>query len=284
MPDQKFSMADYVPVNERIAAFLAKHPEGSLQSELIELNETRVVMRAYAYRTPTDERPGIGYSSLEIPGRTPYTRGSEIENCETSAWGRAIAALGFEVKRGIASAEEVRNKRDASQERPVAARTDFVGTEAHPAPDDPYQETEDLLGDYAGAGMIRLGENDGYKLESRDGPTGHIVGFRMEFKDDKAIPQVIVEGPAGEALYLAAGMNVGVLRDTRLHVKGRLFSVKSNRRRQSWKRLRVVEWSNRDYMFPAAGNPAAIEAETAPLFDDLPGPGDEVVLVGEKAS
>ena len=101
---------DYIPVAERIAAFYAKHPEGSLQSEMVELSETRVVIRAYAYRTPDDIRPGIGYSSLTIPGSTAFTRGSEIENCETSAWGRAIAALGFEVKRGIATAEDVRNK------------------------------------------------------------------------------------------------------------------------------------------------------------------------------
>lgn len=110
---------DYIPVNERIAAFYVKHPEGSLQSELIELSESRVVIRAYAYRTPADERPGIGLSSLEIPGKTPYTRGSEIENCETSAWGRAIAALGFEVKRGVASAEEVKSKQ--STEPPPAS-------------------------------------------------------------------------------------------------------------------------------------------------------------------
>jgi hypothetical protein len=128
-------MKDYVPVSERIAAFLEKHPDGSLQSEMVELSETRVVMRAYAYRTPDDPRPGIGYSSLEIPGRTPYTRGSEIENAETSSWGRAIAALGFEVKRGIASREEVDNKREpgpaAKQGPPMIRHLDpnsLVGT------------------------------------------------------------------------------------------------------------------------------------------------------------
>src|SRR6476661_5567255 len=99
MTQQAFA-ADYIPVNDRIAAFYEKYPEGSIQSEMVELSETRVVMRAYAYRTPDDPRPGVGYSSLEIPGRTPYTKGSEIENCETSAWGRAIAALGFQVKNG----------------------------------------------------------------------------------------------------------------------------------------------------------------------------------------
>lgn len=105
-----FNMDDYVPVNERIEAFKAKHPDGSLQSEIVELTDSRVTVKGYAYRTPDDLRPGTGLSSLEIPGKTSFTKGSEIENAETSAWGRAIAALGFEVKRGIASSEEVRNK------------------------------------------------------------------------------------------------------------------------------------------------------------------------------
>lgn len=102
---------DYIPVAERISAFYEKHPEGSLQGEMVELSPDRVVMRGYAYRTPDDPRPGIGYSSLEIPGKTPYTRGSELQNAETSAWGRAlVATLAADTKRGIASQEEVRNR------------------------------------------------------------------------------------------------------------------------------------------------------------------------------
>ena len=108
---------DYVPVNERIEAFYAKHPEGSIQSEIVELTDSRVTIKAYAYRFPEDERPGVGHSSLEIPGSTSFTRGSEIENAETSAWGRAIAALGFEVKRGIATKEDARNKQPEQGER-----------------------------------------------------------------------------------------------------------------------------------------------------------------------
>jgi hypothetical protein len=103
-------MSDYIEVNERIIAFKAAHPEGSLQAEIHTLTDKLVVMKAYAYRTPDDERPGVGWSSLQIPGATNFTRNAEVENCETSAWGRAIAALGFEVKRGIASKQEVANK------------------------------------------------------------------------------------------------------------------------------------------------------------------------------
>lgn len=116
-----FKMDDYVPVNERIEAFYAAHPSGSLQSEIVELTPDRVTVKASAYRTPDDALPGIGHSSLEIPGSTPFTRGSEIENAETSAWGRAIAALGFEVKRGLASAEEVRNKQPERSRGPAQA-------------------------------------------------------------------------------------------------------------------------------------------------------------------
>ena len=103
---------DYIQVNERIIAFKEEFPEGSLQSEVMSLTDEYVMVKAYAYRTPTDEKPGIGHSGLKIPGATPYTRGSELENAETSAWGRALAALGFEVKRGIASKEEVDMKRN----------------------------------------------------------------------------------------------------------------------------------------------------------------------------
>ena len=102
--------ADYVTVAERIEAFYKAYPEGSIQSDIVEMTDKRVVVRATAYRNTEDPRPGVGHSSMNIPGSTPYTRGSELENTETSAWGRAIAALGFETKAGIATADEVRNK------------------------------------------------------------------------------------------------------------------------------------------------------------------------------
>lgn len=105
-----FNIDDYVTVPERVVSFYEKFPEGSLQSEIVEMSDHLVVVRSYAYRTPDDPRPGIGHSSLAIPGSTPYTKGSELENAETSAVGRAIAMLGFHVKKSIASSDEIRNK------------------------------------------------------------------------------------------------------------------------------------------------------------------------------
>ena len=73
--------------------------------------DTFIVYVAGAWRTPDDPRPGIGIAWEPYPGQTPYTAGSELQNAETSAWGRAIIAVGAsDAKRGIASREEVRNR------------------------------------------------------------------------------------------------------------------------------------------------------------------------------
>ena len=109
-----FDMKDYVPVNERIDQSTRASPTARSVGDR---GAHREAGHHPCLRLPHARRsaPGTGHSSLDIPGSTPYTRGSEIENAETSAWGRAIAALGFEVKRGVASAEEVRNKTPKAQ-------------------------------------------------------------------------------------------------------------------------------------------------------------------------
>lgn len=112
---------DYVDVAERIAEFRDKHPDGSYQQVNLQFidfaGSSWVVYTAAAYRTPDDPRPGHGTAWEQVPGRTPYTKGSEVQNAETSAWGRAIvAALAADTKRGIASAQEVRNRRAESFE------------------------------------------------------------------------------------------------------------------------------------------------------------------------
>ena len=135
-------LGDYVDVPSRIAEFRTKHPEGSLQpANLAEPfrveqigDKTYIVVVAAAYRSPDDTRPGIGMAYEQWPGRTPYTRDSELQNAETSAWGRAIVAvLAADTKRGIASQEEVRNRsaeRAPTQWDPVEQETLFNAWQA----------------------------------------------------------------------------------------------------------------------------------------------------------
>jgi hypothetical protein len=131
MANQQFSMSDYVGVPERLAELRVKHPEASLQPVVPEKpfdivtigDSTFVVYAAACYRTPDDPRPGIGLAWERVPGRTPYTRDSELQNAETSAWGRAIVAVGAaDAKRGVASADEIRNRQDDPPSPPTPSR------------------------------------------------------------------------------------------------------------------------------------------------------------------
>ena len=104
------SREDYIEVAERVQLFYEKYPQGSLQGEWEWLTDdhTVIVYTAYAYRDREDNRPGIGHASEPYPGLSNFTRNSEMQNAQTSSWGRAIASLGIAVHRGIASAQEVR--------------------------------------------------------------------------------------------------------------------------------------------------------------------------------
>lgn len=112
-------LSSYVDVAARIVEFRTKHPDGSLQPadlaspfQVVEIaGQTYIAVVAAAYRSPDDQRPGIGMAYEQFPGQTPYTRGSELQNAETSAWGRAIvAALAADTRQGVASRDEVQNR------------------------------------------------------------------------------------------------------------------------------------------------------------------------------
>lgn len=109
----------YVTVPERIAEFKALYPSGCFQPAypdrpwevLVIGGQYFIAYAAAAYRTPDDDRPGIGVAWEPVPGPTNFTKNSELQNAETSAWGRAIVAvLAADAKKGIATADEVRNR------------------------------------------------------------------------------------------------------------------------------------------------------------------------------
>jgi hypothetical protein len=106
---------DYVDVAARIVEFRKKFPEGRLRQKEIQFIEfagkSWVVYTAEAWRTADDPSPAHGTAWEPVPGPTPYTKDSELQNAETAAWGRAmVAALAVDTKKGIASSEEVRNR------------------------------------------------------------------------------------------------------------------------------------------------------------------------------
>lgn len=150
-------LKDYVDVKTRVAEFYAKHPDGRLVTTDVRVSREpddvpRVWVEAAAYRTPDDPLPGRGWDWMTLPGTTPYTRGSELANTETSAWGRAIGSLGIGIAKSIASADEVRAKSGAD-----VTRAD----------------------DGALIGTLEVGDRKSSDFELRQTPDGEVIGFRL---------------------------------------------------------------------------------------------------------
>jgi hypothetical protein len=96
----------YVQVNERIKYFREHYKGWSLTSEFVELTENRCVIRAIVRNEEGREiADGVGE---EIKGSTYINKTSFIENCQTSAWGRALGNLGIGIDNNISSADEVK--------------------------------------------------------------------------------------------------------------------------------------------------------------------------------
>jgi hypothetical protein len=100
---------DYVTVAERIEKFYERYPEGRLITHIVEHDAERgfILMRAEVYRNADDATPAATGHAYELKTEGYVQRTSYIEVCETSSVGRALAMAGFEVRRGIASREEM---------------------------------------------------------------------------------------------------------------------------------------------------------------------------------
>jgi len=101
--------ADYVPVSERLEQFYTDHPQGRILTSIVEHDAENgfVLIRAEIYRQQEDSVPSATGHAFENRSEGYVNKTSYIENCETSATGRALAMLGYEIKRGIASREEM---------------------------------------------------------------------------------------------------------------------------------------------------------------------------------
>ncbi|HST53500.1 MAG TPA: hypothetical protein VLJ61_15925 [Pyrinomonadaceae bacterium] len=127
----RFNPDEYITVHERIEKFYAKWPQGRILTSIVEHNaETGfVLVRAEVYREPDDSLPAATGHAYELKSAGHVQAGSYVEVGETSAVGRALALLGFEVRRGVASREEVER---GSRKAQTASRQ----PEQRPAPTD----------------------------------------------------------------------------------------------------------------------------------------------------
>lgn len=97
---------EYVEVNTRIKYFRQNFKDWSLTSELVELTNESVLIKA-VIRNPEGRIIASGYAQEE-KSSSYINKTSFIENCETSAWGRALGNLGIGIDSSVASYEEVK--------------------------------------------------------------------------------------------------------------------------------------------------------------------------------
>lgn len=96
---------DYVQVNERVKAFRSVCPGGVIETEMVYYEGGRVMFKA-TVKDQDDRILATGYAE-EKEGSTMINKTSFIENCETSAVGRALGFAGIGIDGSMASAEEV---------------------------------------------------------------------------------------------------------------------------------------------------------------------------------
>jgi len=105
----------YVEVNERLKYFRSTYPNYSLTSEVLEKTDKSILILASIINE--DGRVIASGMAEEEKGSTFINKTSYVENCETSAWGRALANFGIGLDTSVASAEEVQNA-IANQDKP----------------------------------------------------------------------------------------------------------------------------------------------------------------------
>ena len=147
---------EYAEVNQRVKAFRTLYPEGFITTEILCREGGLCIIKAtvghYADGKSVILATGTAY---EKEGSSQINRTSYIENCETSAVGRALGMAGFGIDTSIASADEMNNallqQTTSDVQKPVQAAP-HVQKPVHAEPAAPY----DILQETAADSELRL--------------------------------------------------------------------------------------------------------------------------------
>ena len=102
-----FNLADYETVESRLEKWWKDYPDGRVATKLEQASDTRYIVSAELFKTEADAKPcATGIASESISDRGVNST-SALENCETSAIGRALANAGYAAKGKRASREEM---------------------------------------------------------------------------------------------------------------------------------------------------------------------------------
>jgi len=148
------NLDNYVPVHSRLLQALDAHPHLRVVEEghtIVEIGDRHYVeATVLVYRDPEDPRPARGTVWEPIPGRTPFTRDSELMVAYTSALGRALGYMGHGISHGMASSDEIANRTTGRQAAEEARDAERATSTPPPPADEPKRRrkepTEKMIG------------------------------------------------------------------------------------------------------------------------------------------
>jgi hypothetical protein len=118
-----FNLEDYETVEERLVKFWKDNPNGQIHTKLLDSASGRFIVEAAIFRSGDDIRPwSTGLAEETIQGRGVNAT-SALENCETSAIGRALANAGYATKGKRASREEMTKVATAKKTESIIDQT-----------------------------------------------------------------------------------------------------------------------------------------------------------------
>jgi len=116
-----FNLADYEPVEVRLEKFIKDYPAFRISTELEVVEATRYIVKAYLFKDASDSLAwATGYAEETVTSRG-VNQTSALENCETSAIGRALANAGYAPKGKRPSREEMSKVVIKKAEKPAVA-------------------------------------------------------------------------------------------------------------------------------------------------------------------
>ena len=132
-----FNPADYAEVAERLPLFWKDCPLGRINTEIVTDDGTRIVMKATLWADISHTVPTTTGYAEEVRGSSMVNKTSAIENCETSAVGRALANYQYQGSKKRASLEEmVKVYRQGEQPQTTTnaapARSQSLGSSSEP--------------------------------------------------------------------------------------------------------------------------------------------------------
>ena len=114
-----FNLADYEPVEVRLEKFIKDYPAFRISTELEVVEATRYIVKAYLFKNAKDSVAwATGYAEETVTSRG-VNQTSALENCETSAIGRALANAGYAPKGKRPSREEMTKVVTKKTEKPA---------------------------------------------------------------------------------------------------------------------------------------------------------------------